>query len=98
MYFDDGLAERASDRSQIVSTTSRRERQMTVVTSCRICGSEIEAGHDRIVAGQWRVCVECESRRRLPEHPTGGKCGKCNRPLRDPRRHLCLSCSGFSVS
>ncbi len=71
---------------------------MTVVTSCRVCGSEIESGHDRITAGTWRVCPECESRRRLPEHPIGGKCDKCGRPLRDKRRHLCLACAGISTA
>ncbi len=71
---------------------------MTVVTHCRVCGREFEPDSAAIRAGQWRTCEECLAGRRLPEHPAGGKCNRCNRPLRDRRAYLCIECAGFSIS
>ena len=71
---------------------------MTVITRCARCGAEYEAFRERIIAGDWRVCLECAARRRLPQYPVGGQCQQCGRHLKDPRRYLCLSCAGVSVS
>jgi len=71
---------------------------MTVLTICRVCGAEFEADRDRIVAGEWRTCRPCEAERGRPQHDVGGQCHTCGRHLRDPRRYLCLSCAGVSVS
>ena len=70
---------------------------MTVITSCRVCGAEYEAGRERIIAGDWRVCLECQSERQLrPEYPVGGRCDRCRRPLRDKRQYICVTCASIS--
>jgi len=69
---------------------------MTVVTSCRVCGAEYEADRERILAGSWRVCSDCQSQRRPPEFPVGGRCDRCRRPLRDKRQYICVTCASVS--
>ncbi len=75
---------------------------MTIVTTCRHCGTEFEADHRAIVAGAWRLCPACRETappvppdpRRLPL-PDGGRttrrCLRCHAAI-EPPAVLCAGC------
>jgi len=70
---------------------------VTISTFCKSCGREFEVSHDRIVAGpHWKYCPDCEAERTRPQYDVGGRCQKCRKPMRDPRRFICLTCAGLS--
>jgi hypothetical protein len=71
---------------------------VTIITNCRFCSREFEPDAAAIRGGTWRVCPECETERGRPLHPIGGRCQKCQKPLRDKRQYICLSCASISVA
>ena len=71
---------------------------MTIQTVCRVCGAEYEAGRERIIAGNWKYCTECETERTRPQYDVGGRCQKCRKPMRDKRAYLCVTCAAVSIA
>jgi hypothetical protein len=63
--------------------------KMSVVVTCRLCGTELEPDHRAVVAGPWRLCPACR-----PEPPGPTHCRRCGRVLRGVGRTLCLGCLG----
>jgi hypothetical protein len=68
-----------------------------ITTTCRRCGTPIEADRERILGGDWQYCDSCRANRERRPSATV-PCELCGRPLRAGKRAVCARCLGASLA
>jgi hypothetical protein len=53
---------------------------MSILITCRRCGTEFEPGRKAIIAGAWRLCPDCRDGTDTPRGPA--VCPQCHRVVK----------------